>query len=41
VRRGKFISPQARRFLEIMDPNITRLIDEAIAHEISSEFTQK
>jgi DNA-binding transcriptional LysR family regulator len=41
VRRGKFISPQARRFLSIMDPNITKLIDEAIAHEITTEFAQK
>jgi LysR family cys regulon transcriptional activator len=31
VRRGKFISPQARRFLEVMDPNITRLIDESVS----------
>jgi hypothetical protein len=41
VRRGKFISPQARRFLEVMDPNITRLIDESAANEITSEFVQK
>jgi DNA-binding transcriptional LysR family regulator len=38
VRRGKFISPQARRFLEIMEPDITRKIDESIANEIASEF---
>jgi DNA-binding transcriptional LysR family regulator len=34
VRRGKFISPQSRRFLEIMDPSITQKIDESIANEI-------
>ncbi len=41
VRRGKFISPQARRFLEIMDPNISRLIDESIANELTSELEIK
>jgi DNA-binding transcriptional LysR family regulator len=38
MRRGKFISPQARRFLEIMDPNITQKMDESIANEIASDF---
>ena len=38
MRRGKFISPQARRFLEIMDPDITKTMDESIANEITSEF---
>lgn len=33
VRRGKFISPQARRFLEIMDPEITQKMDESITGE--------
>lgn len=38
VRRGKFISPQARRFLEIMDPDITRKMDETVAQELTNEF---
>ncbi len=41
VRRGKFVSPQARRFLEIMDPDITKQIDESIANEITNEFIVK
>lgn len=40
VRRGKFISPQARCFLEIMDPQITKKMDESIAIEISGGFIQ-
>ncbi len=41
MRRGKFISPQARRFLEIMDPDITQKMDESIANEITTEFLVK
>ena len=38
VRRGKFISPQARRFLEIMDKEITLKMDEAIANDTTTEL---
>lgn len=38
VRRGKFLSPQARRFLEVMDPQITSKIDESAAHELTNDF---
>jgi DNA-binding transcriptional LysR family regulator len=38
VRRGKFLSPQARRFLELMDPQITGKINESAAQELTNDF---
>ncbi|MBA3582182.1 MAG: LysR family transcriptional regulator [Gammaproteobacteria bacterium] len=38
LRRGKFVSAQARRFLETMDPDILRKINEANTQEISNEI---
>ena len=40
VRRGKFISPQARRFLSIMDSDISQKIDANLAQDLSTEFMQ-